>query len=51
MVRWFLDNVEILAIVLNTGAVLANSYTGKWWAALYWVGATLIAFSILKMKG
>lgn len=51
MTAWFLANVELLAIILNTGAVGANLYTGKWWAALYWFGATLIAFAILKMKG
>lgn len=50
-VRWLISNAELLAVTLNIGLVVANLADKRWWAALYWFAAALIALSVMKMKG
>jgi hypothetical protein len=51
MMTWLVQNAEVLAVVLNLSLVCANLCVKKWWAALYWFAAALIALSVMRMKG
>ena len=44
------DKLTVLLLVFYVLIVIAYLYDGKWWKALYWVGAILISIAILKMK-